>query len=616
MFGVQKKVIYLVILLQYNVSHTYMFMVNCYNARMDQNAELPNDLNACHALLRQQLDVNAKLAEVNATQARQLEELTTEQEKLRKLIVRLTQGNVSEKRSLSDTAQGRLPFEDEAEWQAAKAEAEAEAEEIQDKITSKRGTKKTKRRDESLPRHLRREERIADVPEELKQCPTHGERTVIGYDETETLVRKPAELYVVVTKYPKFACSQDKACGIASPERPTSLVEGNKYDTSVAATIIEAKWFHYIPIYRCQDLFSGSGWTPSRSTLLNIVTQSAFVLAPLILFMKRLVQNDTAVGIDDTSCRMLLPREIPEFQPGDLKGQRLAEKVAEARRKGHNSLLAKMWVYSGLNQARYNIFDFRVSRHREGPEEFFASSRCKVQGDCYSGNTGIVLRSNERLEFVACWGHARRKVVESQTYKAEGEVLLKMIQVLYDIECRGAELDSASRQQLRDRESRLVLSGIRKWLDSFPAGYFLPKSDFAEAVRYIDNHWQALLAYVGDGSVPIDNNRVEQLMKQVALGRKAWLFVGNVEAGEQSAMLMSLVSSARRHDLDVWTYIKDVLDQLLGGSTDYASLLPDAWAKAHPENLRQYRIEERRDKADAKQLRAARRRQLAAKART
>ena len=56
-----------------------------------------------------------------------------------------------------------------------------------------------------------------------------------------------------------IACWQDKACGIASPERPTSLVEYNKYDTSVAATIIEAKWFHYIPIYRCQDLFSGSG---------------------------------------------------------------------------------------------------------------------------------------------------------------------------------------------------------------------------------------------------------------------------------------------------------------------------------------------------------------------
>jgi len=86
-----------------------------------------------------------------------------------------------------------------------------------------------------------------------------------------------------------------------------------------------------------------------------------------------------------------------------------------------------MWVCSGLNQVRYDIFDFCVSRHRQGPEEFFANGRCNVQGDCYSGNSGIVRSSNEQLEFVACWGHARRKVVDSQTYKLEGETLLKMI---------------------------------------------------------------------------------------------------------------------------------------------------------------------------------------------
>jgi hypothetical protein len=93
--------------------------------------------------------------------------------------------------------------------------------------------------------------------------------------------------------------------------------------------------------------------------------------------------------------------------------------------------------------------------------------------------------------------------------------------------------------------------------------------------------------------------------------RKAWLFVSNVPAGEQSARMMTLVSSARRHDLDVGLYIKEVLDQLLAGSTDYESLLPDVWKQRHPEAIRQYRAEERRDKADRKQLRAARRRLLA-----
>lgn len=136
----------------------------------------------------------------------------------------------------------------------------------------------------------------------------------------------------------------------------------------------------------------------------------------------------------------------------------------------------------------------------------------------------------------------------------------------------------------------------------------LPKSDFAEAVQYIRNHWEALNAYVYDGRIPIDNNQVEQLMKQVALGRKAWLFVGNVAAGERSAKMMSLVSSAKRHDLDVGMYIKDVLDQLLAGSTDYQHLLPDQWKQRHPEAIRKYREEERYYRAERKQYRAAKRR--------
>ena len=92
------------------------------------------------------------------------------------------------------------------------------------------------------------------------------------------------------------------------------------------------------------------------------------------------------------------------------------------------------------------------------------------------------------------------------------------------------------------------------------------------------------------------------------MGRKAWLFVCSVASGEQSAQLMTLASNARQHDLDVWMYIKDVLDQLLAGCTDYHQLLPDVWKLKHPEAIREYRIEERRDKAERKQLDAARRR--------
>lgn len=574
---------------------------------MKSRSDLPHDVESCHTILQEQLATIASLDGTIASQAKKIEEITTEMEKLRKLLSYQINGHRSEKRIIPAENQTLLPFESSEEFQAARAEAESQAEAIVQTYTVTRKVTK-KKRSEALPPHLPRVEKVIEGNDAQKNCPTHGERKVIGYDTTETLVHERPKLYVLVKKYAKYVCEGYPECGIKSPERPTSLVEGDRYDTSVAAAVVEAKWFQHLPIYRHQDIFAGSGWTPCRSTLLNLVNQADFVISPLVMHMARLVQQDIGVGIDDTSCRMLLPRDPPPILPGDLKSRRLAEKIIETRAKGDSSLLAKMWAYSGLHLAPYNVFDFRVSRHRDGPDEFFCKSRCVVQGDCFSGNLSVAIHSDDRLTFAACWGHARRKVVEATTYREQGELLLGMIQALYDIETRGKDLSWQDRQALRQREATVVLKSIWDWLETLPLVTVLPKSDFAEALRYIRNHWKELNVYVRDGRIPIDNNSVEQLMKQVAMGRKAWLFVCSVAGGEQSARMMTLVSSARRHDLDVGVYIKDVLDQLLAGCTDYDSLLPDVWKRSHPEAIRQYRVEERRDKADRKQLRAARRR--------
>ncbi|MFO0906680.1 MAG: IS66 family transposase [Pirellulales bacterium] len=587
---------------------------------MDIATDLPQELEACHALIRERL---ARLAQQDDRLARheetiealrkQIEQLEAEQEKLRKLAAHLANGHRSERHVPANPDQRWLPFDSAAEFQEARAEAEAEAEAIVQKYEVTRTIRPKKKRDESFPSHLKRLEKIDNGDEAHQVCPTHGPRRLLGYDVTETLMWKPAELHVLVTKYAKYVCDGEAACGVASPERPTTLVEGGRYDTSVAAAVIDAKWHLHLPIYRQQDVFAGSGWIPSRSTLNNLVLRAAFVVVEFMQYMKARVQNDVCIGLDDTSCRMLMPRDEVVVVAGDQKSQRLAEKVAEAKAKREQSLIGKMWAYQGLSEAPYNIFDFRVSRHRDGPEEFSKNSRCVVMADCYSGNTSVVLRSDERLKLAACWAHARRKIKEAFTYTKERDTLLEMINALYDVETRAANMSSDERLALRAKESQLILSAMGAWLDTTPIAQVLSKSDFAEAVRYIRNHWEALNVYLGDGRVPIDNNSVERLMKQVAMGRKAWLFVSNVESGEQSAMLMSLVSSAKRHDLDVWTYVKDVLDQLLAGSTNYESLLPDVWKRAHPEAVREYRVEERQQKAERKELNTAKRR-LALKA--
>ena len=177
---------------------------------------------------------------------------------------------------------------------------------------------------------------------------------------------------------------------------------------------------------------------------------------------------------------------------------------------------------------------------------------------------------------------------------------------LYDIEDRGRSLPVEDRLALRQAEAVLVWDRMRTYLDTKMTNV-LPKEAMATAAGYLNNQWEALTRYLGDGSIPIDNNETEQLMKQVALGRKNWMFIGSVAAGYRAADLMTLVSSAIRNDLDVWSYVKGVLDALLSGSTHYKDFLPDVWAAAHPEQIRHYRKRERDQrtarKANARRLR-------------
>jgi transposase len=209
----------------------------------------------------------------------------------------------------------------------------------------------------------------------------------------------------------------------------------------------------------------------------------------------------------------------------------------------------------------------------------------------------------------ACNAHARRKVLDGREgYPAEASVLLALYQQLYDLEDRAKPMSLEERLSLRQSEAVPIWNRLGDYLESAAITQLLPKSKLTQAVNYIHNHWDALRLYLGDPRVPIDNNESEQLMKQIALSRKNWLFVGSIAAGERAADFFSLVSSALRNDLDVWAYVKDVLDQLLAGSTDYESLRPDIWKAAHPEAIRTYREEERRDRADRTQRRRAARR--------
>lgn len=463
-------------------------------------------------------------------------------------------------------------------------------------------------RNEALPEHLPRYEVQASVPDQMKHCPQHGPRMLIGYDRVETLEFERPKLRVRVTQYPKYACSGHADCGIAAPERPAGLVEGDRYATSVAAEIITAKYGFHLPVYRQQDLFAGSGWTPDRSTLLNLLVASAAVLRPLAEYIKRVVLTDDILGTDDTRVTLLVPPTIPDINANDPKSGRTHEVLNEAAATGRRSVTARMWAYRGVNLP-LNVFDFTVSRHRDGPDLMLAEFAGTLVADCYSGYQGITLRSDGRIRRAACNAHARRKIFDArENYPLESSVVLAKYQQLYDIEDRARTMSADERLALRQSEAVPLWRSLGEWLESKPAADVLPKSKLGEALGYLRNHWEELQTYLSDGRVPMDNNDVEQLMKQVAIGRKNWLFIGSMAAGERAADFLTLVSSAVRNDLDVWAYLKDSLDRLLAGDKDYAALRPDAWRQAHPEAIREYRGAERRYRADRKQLRRTARR--------
>jgi transposase len=594
---------------------------------MNDGSSWPAELDACHRLIERlssqleqqahELESRAAFAQEQSRTVVDLEashrQLREENEELkltiRKLMERLY-GRRSE-RFMADPHQIQLDFGDDAAAAAeALAEAVLEAEQTIEEVQSKRRAQRRKqhRSSEKFPEHLPRYETIVDLPEDEK-----AGKTFIGYDEVETLEFERARLRVRVTKYAKYANPQQPQQGVASPERPTGLVEGNRFDTSVAVEILAARFFYHLPYYRQQDVFAGCGWTPSRSTLLNIVTASEFVLQPLVQYYHDLLGTIGVLGCDETPLTLIVPPQLPALDPQDPRAKRMLEVLSKAQAEGRPSVQGRMWAYRSL-ELPFNVFDFTVSRHREGPDWMLSGFRGVLLGDCWSGFQKIELRSDARIQRAACWAHARRKLHECRvSHPRHTTVLLALVRQLYDLEDRAKLLAPGERRELRQRESLRILTQIREYIAGPQLERLLPKSDLAEAIGYLRNNWDALLLYTTDGRLPIDNNETEHLMRQIATGRKNWLFIGSVAAGYRAANLMTIISTAARNDLDVWSYLKDVLDRILAGSTDWESLRADRWKQQHPEAVRTYRVEERRDAVDRRRARRARRRLLAGK---
>ena len=184
-----------------------------------------------------------------------------------------------------------------------------------------------------------------------------------------------------------------------------------------------------------------------------------------------------------------------------------------------------------------------------------------------------------------------------------------MIRRLYEVEDRARPLDDAARRDLRQAEAVPILERLRSELDRLSAK-LLPKSALAQAVTYALNQWKALCRYTEDGRLTIDNNVSERRVRDQAIGRKNWLFLGSEQAGPRAAVIYTIIAGAKRHRIEPWAYLNDVILQLTVDASPDAleRLLPDRWAAAHPEHVLNHRLDESREKARRRDQRRAERR--------
>jgi transposase len=492
------------------------------------------------------------------------------------------------------------------------AEVQDSLETLADQVAAPKA-KPRKKRTYQLPSHWPRVEVPYKEDDPMRGiCSEHGPRETIGFEIREKAVMIPAKFYVQVTKVPKQACAGHPECGVKQQPAPEGLVKGDKIDTSIGAQIVTQKYMYHVPVYRTEDIFASSGWTVARGTLLNIMCSMAYVFEGLYQYYRdQMVAKGSMIATDDTVVKLILPDYIPPPKPGDKWSKRVHEVLSEAFAQNKSSINARMWAYRSVGPCPWNVFDFTISRHRDGPERFLQGfNEGTLLGDCYAGYESLRVSRNCEFNLAACNAHARRKLVNAmKDHPKESAVLLAIYRELYDVEMilKDKSVDEivAKRQELSVPMYARMKSSIERMRRD---GVALPKSKLGEALGYLENNWETLTTYLRIGDCPIDNNAGEQLMKHTATGRKNWLFLGSIEAGYRAAILTTICSSAHRHHLDVYSYVKEVADELLAGNLDYVSMQPENWALTHPEHVRTYRAEQSRYAADRKVTRRAERR--------
>ena len=395
-----------------------------------------------------------------------------------------------------------------------------------------------------------------------RACPCCGiERKEIGADQSWQVEYLPGHFERIHHVRKKYVCQGCESNGnnprMETAAKPETAIDKGMAGPGLLAYIATSKFADYLPLYRLEDIFQRQGFEISRATQSVWCGDMADLAEPLWELMAKRARASHVVATDDTIMPML------------SKGM-----TANAR----------MWVYVGDDGHPYNVFDFTLNRGRDGPKYFLKDYRQVLLADAYGGYNGVV--AGNEITRAGCWAHMKRKVIDAERAAPEiAREAVDLVRKLYAVEKQARDLSPMARLEVRQEESAPVLAQLRKRLLEWKE-QLLPKHPMAEAVNYALGQWTELNVFCSDGAVAIDNNVSEREMKRVVLNRKNSLFVGNPRGGRTAAILASLTSTCRRHDIDPQLYLTQLLTNLSQvPRSELPNWLPDQWKKLQAPRL-------------------------------
>ena len=400
-----------------------------------------------------------------------------------------------------------------------------------------------------LPSNLPRVE-IRHEPESTT-CGCGCQLKRIGEDISEKLNFTPGVVTVERHIRGKWACA--KCQTLTQAPVPAHVIDKGIPTTGLLAQVLVAKYHDHQPLYRQEGIFPRGGVAIPRATPAPWGWARGRQLPPLVAAMRQALLQSAVLHADETPVAMLAP----------------------GKGKTHRAYL---WAYgtTQYESLRVVVYDFAEGRSGTHAREFLEGWRGKLVCADYAGYKALFA---EGVTEIGCLAHARRKFHDLwANHKSPlAEEALTLFGALYEVEELARELDADDRQRLRQLRSKPVADTLHAWL-ILQRQRATDGTAIAKAIDYSLGRWQALVRFLDDGNLPIDNNWLENRIRPIALGRANWLFAGSLRAGKRAAAVMSLIQSAKLNGLDPYRYLKDVLERLpTQPNSRIEELLPHRW---------------------------------------